>query len=142
MEQAKWSVSDAEFKLAEKMLRDYASNKRKLEEMVKDIQLSTPVFDDNGGGRANIPSNPTERTVFKILNDARISYLNTWINAIEKTFTQLDAEKQRFVRLAYWECNSDVSWKEQAVRCSLTYPTLNRWRKAIILKLCEEVGAR
>lgn len=142
MEQTKWSVSEAEFKLAEKMVRDYARNKKVLDQLVKDIQLSTPTFDDNGGGRSNIPSNPTERTVITILNDARIQYLDTWVGAVERTFRALDEDKQRFVRIAYWECTSDISWKEQAVRCSLTYPTLNRWRKAIILRVCQEVGAR
>lgn len=142
MEQTKWAVSEEEFKLAEKMIREYHTNKRLLDKLVNDIRLATPTFDDNGGGRSNIPSNPTERIVITVLNDARIQYLDMWVTAVEKIFRELDADKQRFVRMAYWENNSRISWKEQALRCNLTYPTMNRWRKAIVLRLCQIAGAR
>lgn len=142
MEQVKWTVSDEDFKFAEKQVRTYPKLKKQLEDMANDFRLATPVHDDNGGGRSNIPSNPTERTVIAILNDARINHLQTWIDAVEVAFRELDDDKQRFVRQAYWECDSNASWKEKAIRCSLTYPTLNRWRRGFILRVCQEAGVR
>lgn len=142
MEQVKWTVTDEDFKFAEKQVRNYPRLKKQLEELANDITLATPAFDDNGGGRSNIPSDPTGRTVLLILNDARIKHLEMWIEAIERSFSELDSQKQQFVRKAYWESGDNASWKEKAIRCSLTYPTLNRWRRGFILRVCQEAGVR
>jgi len=129
-----WKVTDVDYKIIEREVGLYPLYKKELKDAVNNLILATPVHDDNGGGRSNIPSRPTEKIAMNLFENARIMQLRRYVEAIEFAYNKLDDEKQRFVTFIFWT-KHDKNIQGVCKEFHIRYHTYWRWKKAFLLQV-------
>lgn len=129
-----WKVNESDYLFIEEEVKLYPLYKKRLRESVENIIHSTPGRDENGGGKSNIPSRPTEAIVFNLFSDARILKLKRYVDAVEFAYKELDDEKQRFIQELYWTRNSKTK-KGICNEFSISTSTYDRWKKGFLLRV-------
>lgn len=138
---ARWKAADSDYKFIEDEVRLYPLYTKQLIMAKDDIILATPAFDNNGGGRSNLPSSPTESKALTLIDNARIRHLCFYIEAIEQSYNELDDEKQRFVERLFWSKRSS-SLEIVASEFNVSLSTAVRWRRAFLYRVATLTGAK
>lgn len=139
-----WKAAQSDYKFIEDEVRLYQMYKKLLLDAVDNIYYGTPEFDNNGGGKSNLPSRPTENKAIQVhtlLESARIRHLNFYIKCIEEALHELDEEKQQFIARLYWS-NKKTSLEGVATEFCVSISTANRWRSAYLLRVAMLTGAK
>lgn len=130
------------FKHVESELYHYHETKKELETLKKDIMLAGKAPDLYGGGRSNVPGDPTGSIVARVVTHRQIEYLEKVIQAIEKVYRALPTEKQRLVQLKYWTKPQTLTWEGIAKELHVSRRTAINWRDDIIYAIAELLGWR
>lgn len=135
-----WKVSDSDYKFTEDEVRLYRQYKKELNGLMNNIYYATPLFDNNGGGKSNLPSRPTEGKALSLIDNLRIRHLQLWIEAIEQTVHELDDEKERFVNRLFW--SKGTTLESVAIEFSISLSTANRWRRSFLYRVATLTGTK
>lgn len=135
-----WKVSESDYKFAEDEVKLYEQYKKELNQLMNEIYYATPLFDNNGGGKSNLPSRPTEQKALSLVDHVRIGHLQRWINAIEHTVHELDDEKERFVKRLFW--SKGTTLESVAIEFNISPSTANRWRRAFLMRVAMLTGSK
>jgi RinA family phage transcriptional activator len=129
-----WRVTESDYTFLEDEVRLYPLYEKRLREIEIDLMLATPIRDDNGGGKSNIPGRPVERIVITLFADARIQRLRKIVDAVQFALEELDPEKERFIRFVFW--NRDGKNIQRVLKeFNVSQQTYNRWKKAFLMRV-------
>lgn len=102
-----------------------------------------PFNDENaGGGKTNLPGDPTGSTATVLASHRYLSHMTRVIESIRSVVDSLPNEKYRLVELAYWNRNRNLNWEGIARELNVTRMTAYRWRQEIIRSIAERLGWR
>lgn len=130
------------FKHIESELYSYWESVEELKRLKADVLYSTPTFDDVGGGKSNIPSDPTSRKVTVLLTHRRIEQLEKVVESIRKVYGKLPDDKRKLVQLKYWTVPQTLNWEGIAQKIPVSRRTAINWRDEIVYKIADELGWR
>jgi len=99
--------------------------------------------DDNaGGGRGNLPGDPTAQAAVLLISHRKIEQLERIVDAIEHVVERLPAEKKKVVQLRYWDRSKALTWDGIASAIPAHRATVIRWRDEIVYAIAEKIGWR
>ena len=98
--------------------------------------------DENvGGGKNNIPGNPTEKIATRLTTHKQLNYLTEIVDAIEKVYNALPDDYKQLIRVRYWS-GRKLTWDIIADELHVHRSTAIRWRDEIIQATIELLGWR
>lgn len=129
------------FKHVESELFSYHETRKEIIRLKNEILYSSRGHDENvGGGKSNIPGDPTGRTATLLVSHKRLDHLQSIVDAIELVYNRLPEEKKRLVNLYYWTRPQPLTWEgvSQQIKCNRA--TAFRWRDEIIYAIADRIG--
>lgn len=138
----KVKIKQGTFKHVESELYSYHETKKEIERLKKDILLSSSSPDLTGGGRSNLPGDPTGRTATLMMTHRKIEQLERIVEAIEEIYGQLSEEKKKMIKLRYWTKPRTLTWEGIAKEIPAHRATVIRWRNEIIKAIADKLGWR
>lgn len=130
------------FKHIESELFYYKETKKELKRLKDEILYATPYYEMTGGGRSNLPGDPTGATATMMISHRRIEQLGRVVEAIGEVYEQLPEEKKKLVRLKYWTKPQTRTWQGIANQIPVNRSTALRWRNEIVSLIAEKLGWR
>lgn len=124
-------------KYIEQEIEYYHESLKMIEKNKRNIILSSPVHDDTGGGRSNLPGDPTGKAAMTILSNEEIAELERTTKAIQEVFEGLNSEEQKLVQLRYWK---QKKWDAVAHELGASDATMFRWKMNIIRQIAKKLG--
>lgn len=129
------------FQHVEAELYAYHETKREITRIKNDILYGTSPLDENvGGGRSNIPSDPTGRAGTLLASYRLLQHMVKVIDAIEEVYNQLPEEKKKLIQLKYWTKYQELSWEGIAMQLHVSRNTAINWRNEIVKTIAENLG--
>lgn len=117
-----------EYRSIEKHVRKYYLYILEINNVRYDIIHATPIFDNIGGGRSNLPSRPTEKITMNLLeNEEKMKEKIDMVNAVTAVLGQLSEEQQRFIHTLYWS-GRRRSFHEICRDFNIGKSTFYRWK--------------
>jgi RinA family phage transcriptional activator len=137
----KQKLKSATFKHIESELFNYHLTVKLLAQRREEILYGSSQPDDNiGGGKSNLPGDPTGRIAIALVSDKRIQHLENIVNAITTVTNQLHPERLEFVKLRYWTQPQTLTWVGIALQLNCGRSTLFNWREDIVTAIAEHMG--
>lgn len=131
------------FQHIESELSAYHETKREIERIREDILYGVYGGDENvGGGRSNLPGDPTGKKGTRLASDKRLRHLETVVEAIESVMEQLPEKKRELVRLKYWTKSQAYTWDGIALKLDISRRQAIRWRDEVIYAIAAKIGWR
>jgi len=131
------------FQHVESELYAYHDTKKEIVRLKNEILHASPNYDENvGGGRSNLPGDPTGRTAVLLVTHRRIEQLERIVEAIESVVERLPEHKKQLVRLRYWDKPRMLTWDGIAMRLDVSRRTAMNWRDEIVYSIAEKLGWR
>lgn len=130
------------FKHIESELFSYEETKREIELIRADIIHSTPFHDNIGGGRSNTRSDPTAIAATLLTSHRKLEQMERIVNAIDRVYESLPAERKELVRLKYWTKPQTLTWDGIARELNVSRRQAIRWRDDILHSIADRVGWR
>lgn len=140
MQQVK--LRNGTFKHIESELYAYHDTKREIVRLKNDILHSSSYFEPIGGGRSNLPGDPTGNTATLMVTHRKIEQLERIVDAIESVVDKLPEEKQKLVKMKYWTRPQTLTWEGIAMRLGISARQAMRWRDEIVYAIAERIGWR
>lgn len=140
--QAELTVRKGTFKHIESELFAYHETKREINQIMQDILHGTTAVENKGGGKSNLPGDPTNRLATALVTHKRLKQLETIANAIEEVYIQLPEEKQKLVKLKYWTRPQTLTWDGIARTLNVGRATAIRWRNEVVFAVAYTIGWR
>lgn len=102
-----------------------------------------PNDDENvGGGRSNLPGDPTGRTAVLLTSHKKLEQLQAITEAVESVYAELPPEKQKLVQVRYWTRPQLLTWDGVAKECYVSRRTAINWRDEIVQSVAVKIGWR
>lgn len=124
-------LSKSQLKALDELLFDYCSIDYKIAVRKLEIEDIPNTDINQGGGRANIVSKPTELTIERWDNDIRLNSLYNQKEAVESTLEMLDDDLTKIFWLR-WSRGSVNTWEAIAHKMSYDRSTIYRKRERIL----------
>lgn len=140
--QAELTIRKGTFKHIESELFAYHETKKEINQIRQDILHGTAAVESTGGGRSNLPGDPTNRTASTLVTHKRLKQLETIANAIEEVYIRLPEEKQRLIRIKYWTRPQTLTWDGIARTMNVGRATAIRWRNEVVFAVARSIGWR
>jgi RinA family phage transcriptional activator len=132
-------ISKNGFRFAEQIIENYKMYVAQVKEMKHDIIFASGGQDENvGGGRSNLPGDPTGQKAMTIGDHIKIKQFERNIHAVEFVYSQLSAEKRKLFELTFWHKSHD--WDGLAMILHRDRSTLIRWRNQIVVSVATYLG--
>lgn len=134
----------ATFQHIESEMYSYHDTRKEIIRLKNEILYgSHGTVDENvGGGRSNLPSDPTGRTAVLLTSHKRLEQLQAISDAIETAYNALDPAKQKLVRLRYWARPQLLNWEGIASQLHVSRRQAMRWRDEIVHMIAIRLGWR
>jgi RinA family phage transcriptional activator len=136
-------LHSATFKHIENEIRLYHQTLKEIEIRRLEILYRYQPTDTNvGGGKSNLPGDPTGRTATALTDDLRLQTLERITSAINLMWQGLHDDKKKLVKLYYWTSPQTLTWDGIALQLNVSRMTLSRWRKEIVMTVAMHTGWR
>ena len=137
------TLKNGSFKHVESELYHYHETRREIELLKNDILYGTKAIDENiGGGRSNLPGNPTEAKGIALVSSRQIEQLERIVQAIDDVVSKLPSHKRKLVELKYWSKPQMLTWEGIAINLCCSRRTAERWRSEIVNQIGFMIGWR
>jgi RinA family phage transcriptional activator len=131
------------FQHIESELYAYHDTRKEIVRLKNEILHGSAPLDENvGGGRSNLPGDPTGRTAVLMVTHRRIEQLERIVDAIESVVDRLPEKKQELVKLRYWTRPQTLTWDGIAMRLEVSRRTAINWREEVVYAIAEKIGWR
>lgn len=131
------------FQHIESELYYFHESKRELSRLRQEIIYNKSSYDENiGGGRGNLPSDPTGSVATALVTSRKVQTLESIVNAIETVYEQIDDNYKTLIQLKYWTKPQTLTWEGIAQELKVGRMTAFRWRKEIVYAIAELLGWR
>ena len=129
------------FRHVEAELYRYHDTRREIVRIRNDILFGkTPPDENVGGGRSNLPGDPTGRAGTILASHRKLEQMERVVDAIETVYWLLPDEKKRLVEMRYWSPNQRYTWDGIAMTLHISKMTALRWRDEIVEAIAYEIG--
>ncbi|WP_313894694.1 transcriptional regulator [Psychrobacillus sp.] len=136
-------LKKATFQHIESELYSYNETVKEIERLRQDIIFCNTNEDENeGGGRGNLPSSPTERIATALTTNRKLQNLESIAYAIERVYNNANEDYKKLVRLKYWIKPQTKTWEGIARELSVSRRQAFRWRDEVIQAIGEVLGWR
>lgn len=131
------------FKHVESELSAYFETQKEIIRVKNEVLYGASNTDENiGGGKSNLPGDPTGRTAILLTSHKRLDHLQSIVNAIETVYEGLTPEKQILVRMKYWTRPQCLTWDGIAFKLGVSTRQAMRWRDEIVYVISQKIGWR
>lgn len=130
------------FKHVESELYAYPDTLAEIERLRAEILHSSPLPDNAGGSRGNLPGDPTAQKGTRLATNRRLQHLETVARAIQEVYEALPEGKQKLVRTKYWTRPQTLTWEGIAQKLHVSRRTAINWRDEIVFAIAERLGWR
>ncbi|AUS03462.1 DUF722 domain-containing protein [Paenibacillus larvae] len=131
------------FQHIESELYSYHETRKEIIRLKNEILYgSTPADENVGGGRSNLPSDPTGEIAVLLTSHKKLEQLERIVNAIESVVEGLPEKKKEMIKLRYWTRPQTLTWEGVAQRIEKDRTTAIRWRNEIIREIANRIGWR
>ena len=131
------------FQHVESELYSYHETRKEIIRLKNEILYgSTPADENVGGGRSNLPSDPTGEIAVLLTSHKKLEQLERIVNAIESVVEGLPEKKKEMIKLRYWTRPQTLTWEGVAQRIEKDRTTAIRWRNEIIREIANRIGWR
>lgn len=130
------------FKLVEAELYQYRETKKEIERVRQQIMYGSPQDENTGGGRGNLPTDPTGSVATALVINKRLQNMESVVHAIETVYEKSDEHHKRLIELKYWTNPQTLTWEGIAQKLYVGRMTAFRWRNEIIYSIAELMGWR
>ena len=129
------------FKHVESELYHYHETLREIALLRQEIIYGSSETDDNiGGGKSNLPGDPTAKKGIALATNRRIENLERIVQVIQYVFSQLTDEKKQLVQIKYWTKPQTLTWHGIALKLNVGERTARRWREEIVEEFASLLG--
>ncbi len=135
-------IKKGTFQHIESELYAYHETRKEIVRLKNDILYASHPVDANGGGRSNLPGDPTARTATLLTTHRELESLERIVGAIDSVYESLPDEKKRLIQLKYWSKPQTRTWDGIALEMSTHRVTLIRWRNDIVRSIAAKLGWR
>lgn len=136
-------IRKATFQHVESELFTYHETRKEIIRLKNDILHARISTDENvGGGRGNLPGDPTGKTATLIVSHRKIEQLERIVDAIESVVERLPPEKRKLIELRYWTKPQRFTWDGIAAELHVSRRTAMNWRDEIVRAIVEKIGWR
>ncbi|WNF07252.1 transcriptional regulator [Brevibacillus borstelensis] len=135
-------IKKGTFQHIESELYAYHETRKEIVRLKNDILYASHPVDSNGGGRSNLPGDPTARTATLLTTHRELESLERIVGAIDSVYESLPDEKRRLIQLKYWSKPQTRTWDGIALEMSTHRVTLIRWRNDIVRSIAAKLGWR
>lgn len=135
-------IKKGTFQHVESELYAYHDTKKEIMRIKNDILHASPEPDLNGGGRSNLPSDPTGRTATLMVTHRKVEQMQLIIDAIDTVYEMLPDEKKRLIDIKYWTRPQLLTWDGIAKKLHVSRRTAINWRNEIIHAIANIIGWR
>ena len=131
------------FQHVESELYAYHDTKNEIVRLKNEILHGSPKpYDNIGGSRSNVPSDPTGKTAVLMMSHRKIEQLEHIVEAIDSVLERLPVEKKKLIQLRYWDKSRNLTWDGVAMQLDVSRRTAMNWRNGIIYAIAEKIGWR
>jgi RinA family phage transcriptional activator len=135
-------VRTGTFKHVESELYAFHDTKKEIIRLKNEILYASPPPNDTGGGRGNLPGDPTGTIGSLMVTHKRIEQLERIIDSIQDAYNQLPEEKQKLIHLKYWAKPQRLTWDGIANKLNVSRRQALYWRDEIVYAITEKIGWR
>lgn len=97
--------------------------------------------DENiGGGKSNIPGNPTEKVATRLAENVELKRLEEIAGAIKFVYDSSPEEYKKLIKLKYWTKPQLLTWDGIADRLHISKRQAMRWRDEIVYSIAKVLG--
>jgi len=129
------------FRHVEAELYRYHETKREIVRLRNDILYGKTPHDENvGGGRSNLPGDPTGKAATLLTTNRRLEQMERVVEAIETVYDEVSEDKKRLIELKYWTRPQILTWEGIAQKLHVSRNTAINWRNEIVLAIAKLVG--
>lgn len=133
-------LSQAQNKLIEEYWMNIDDYRKKLKFREWELTENKTVDTNIGGGKSNRISDTTGNKAILLSSDENYQHIQKIINAIEKTYSNLDEDMQTIVDMRYWDKDGVWEWEEIADKLYISRSKVLRKRNLLIDKTAERLG--
>jgi RinA family phage transcriptional activator len=134
-------LTKRQFSYIESEISHFHDTKKAIVLLRNELLHGSQGSDENiGGGKSNLPGNPTERKATLLADNKRLNRMQEMASAIETVYERLPDEKKAVVQLRYWNKNNPITWETVADRLYSSRRTVIRYRDEIVYKIAELMG--
>jgi RinA family phage transcriptional activator len=130
------------FKHVESELFAYHDTRKEIIRLRNEILYSSTPPDTNGGGKSNLPGDPTASKVSALTTNKRLEHLTSIADAIERTYERLPEEKKRLVNLYYWTKPQTLTWEGISLKLNVSRRWAIHWRDEVVYAIADKIGWR
>ncbi|MEV2910767.1 transcriptional regulator [Paenibacillus larvae] len=131
------------FQHVESELYAYHETRKEIIRLKNEILYgSTPADDNVGGGKSNLPGDPTGEVAVLLSSHKKLEQLERIVNAIESVHNSLPEEKQKLIRLKYWTRPQRLTWEGIAAELHVSRRTAMNWRDRVVRAIAQKIGWR
>lgn len=132
------------FQHVESEIYAYHETKKEILRLKNEILHGQGISDDEnvGGGRSNLPGDPTGRTAVLLTSHKKLEQLQAIVDAIESVYAGIPPEKQKLIQVRYWTRPQLLTWEGVAKECYVSRRTAVYWRDEIVQAIAERIGWR
>lgn len=135
------NIRNGAFKHVESELRFYHSTIKEIIKIRESILYRSTDPDTNiGGGKSNIPGDPTGRLGTALADSKDLKSMSDIVSAIDYVVQGLPEEKKRLVHLYYWTRPQTLTWDGIAQQLNCSKRTAQNWRREIVIAIALLLG--
>lgn len=135
-------IKKGTFKHVESELYHFHETRKEVLRLKNHILHASPAPDLNGGGRGNLPGDPTGRTATLLVTHRKVAHLEETLDAIESVYQALTKDKRELIRLRYWTKPQLLTWDGVADKLHISKRQAQRWRDEIVFAIADLLGWR
>lgn len=139
---AQTKIRKGTFQHIESELFAYHETRQEIVRLKNDLLYGSSDSEATGGGRGNLPGDPTGRTATLMITHRRIEQLERISEAIESVYEALPEDKKKFVYLRYWKKPQLLTWDGIAAELNVSRRQAFRWREEVIWAISSKLGWR
>lgn len=137
------TISKGAFRHVESELYAYHETRKEIVRLKNEVLYGSASMDENvGGGRSNLPGDPTGRTAVMLVSHRKIEQLERIIDSVESVVSQLPEKKRQLMQMRYWARPQTLTWDGIAQKVERDRATLIRWRNEIVKEIANRIGWR
>ncbi|MGG0754251.1 transcriptional regulator [Brevibacillus laterosporus] len=131
------------FQHVESELYSYHETRKEIVRLKNEILYSSTSTEEIvGGGRGNLPGDPTGQTAILLMSHKKLEQLQTIADAIENVVDRLTENRKKLVRMRYWDKPQRLTWDGIAAELHVSRRTALNWRDEIVRAIAEKIGWR
>lgn len=133
-------MKEATKRFIEQLLRDYPELEAEIKKRRAELVYPERKQDENiGGGRSNLPSNPVERVILTLDQDARLNALEKQRRIIESVLSTLSPVEYQIIEARYFK-STPPTWEYIAINTNYSRSNCFKVRDRVIKEIAEKLG--